>query len=148
MSLYTIPRFTRDIDLIIVLEEKDVDTLSRIFSKGFYFHRPSVEEEVRRKGFFNVIDEASGYKVDFVIRKQDLFRHTEFARRRRDMVYGVEAWVVTVEDLILSKLIWIQDYQSGQQIIDIEHLIADNNIDIEYVRHWLQQLHLNTFGLL
>jgi len=148
MSVYTVPRFTRDIDLVVVLHEHDADTLEAIFSNGFYFHRPSVDEEIRRKGFFNVIDDTSGYKIDFVIRKQEPFRHTEFARKRRDIVYGTEAWVVSVEDLILSKLIWIQDYQSGQQKIDIEHLVADNELDMIYVRDWITQLDLKTFGLL
>jgi hypothetical protein len=148
LSVYTIPRFTRDIDLVIELNIQDVETLTTIFNKGFYFHRPSVEEEVRRKGFFNVIDETSGYKVDFVVRKQDPFRQMEFTRRRRDTVYGVEAWVVSVEDLILSKLIWIQDYQFSQQLVDIEQLVADNSLDKDYLSHWTGQLKLNTFNLL
>lgn len=148
LSVYTVPRFTRDIDLVIELNIQDVETLTAIFSKGFYFHRPSVEEEVRRKGFFNVIDDSSGYKVDFVVRKQDPFRQMEFTRRRRDIVYGVEAWVVSVEDLILSKLLWIQDYQFSQQITDIEQLVADNSLDKSYLSHWIGQLKLNTFSLL
>jgi hypothetical protein len=148
MSVYTVPRFTRDIDLVVVLQEQDAAILEAIFSKGFYFHRPSVDEEIRRRGFFNVIDDTSGYKIDFVIRKQEPFRYTEFARKRRDIVYGTEAWVVSVEDLVLSKLIWIQDYQSGQQKMDIEHLIADNELDMAYIQHWITQLNLKTFGLI
>ena len=148
LSVYTVPRFTRDIDLVVVLQEQDAATLEVIFSSGFYFHRPSVDEEIRRSGFFNVIDDTSGYKIDFVIRKQEPFRHTKFARKRRDIVYGTEAWVVSVEDLILSKLIWIQDYQSGQHKIDIEHLITDNELDMVYINDWLTRLNLKTFGLL
>lgn len=148
MSVYTVPRFTRDIDLIVVLQEQDAAVLESIFSRGFYFHRPSVDEEISRSGFFNVIDDSSGYKIDFVLRKQEPFRQIEFERKRRDIVYGIEAWVVSVEDLILSKIIWIQDYQSGQQKVDIEHLIADNELDMNYINEWVNRLNLNTFNLL
>jgi hypothetical protein len=55
---------------------------------------------------FNVIDFKSGFKVDFTVLKSDLYRVTEFERKRRSIVLGVEAWIVSVEDLITSKIIW------------------------------------------
>ena len=148
MSTYTIPRFTRDIDLVIDLQLEDADTLEAIFAGNYYFHRPSVDEEIKRRGMFNVIDGTSGLKVDFMVKKQTPYRQTEFSRRRQDVAYGATVWIVSVDDLILSKLIWIQDYESGQQKTDIQSLLTDNEIDLGYVRYWIDQLNLKTYGLL
>ncbi len=133
---------------MVSLQERDVDTLSLIFADNFYFHRPSVEEEVRRQGMFNVIDNQTGFKIDFMVRKQMEYRQVEFERRRRDTVFGIRAWVVSVEDLLLSKLIWMQESESGLQKVDIQNLLTDNEVDTDYISLWISRLGLKTFGLL
>ncbi|GAA4454400.1 hypothetical protein GCM10023189_20790 [Nibrella saemangeumensis] len=148
MSMYTIPRFTRDIDIIIVLPPDYLDAFAAIFSRNFYFHRPTVEEEVKRHGLFHVIDLSSGVKLDFIIRKPTEFRLAEFDRRQRRPVFGFDAWVVSAEDLVLSKLIWIQDGEIGLQKTDIENLLRDNPVDWEYIRFWSHRLNLKTYNLL
>jgi hypothetical protein len=60
MGTYTIPRFTRDIDLVIDLRGEDADALQAIFTGNYYFHRPSVDEEIKRRGMFNTLAWDSG----------------------------------------------------------------------------------------
>ena len=148
LSAYTVPRYTRDVDIVVELKSDDVNSLAQIFAHSFYFHRPSVEEEVQRKGMFNVIDNESGFKIDFMVKKHGAYRDAEFSRRRRDIVYESEAWVVSAEDLLLSKLIWMQESESGVQKVDIQRIVADNDLDMPYVRHWINLLNLKTFSLL
>lgn len=148
MSTYTVPRFTRDIDLVIDLKREDANKLQQIFTSKYYFHRPAVEEAIERRSMFNVIDGNSGLKIDFMVKKQTPYREAEFAHKRRDIAYEATVWIVSVENLILSKLIWMQDYDSGQQKGDIRALLTDNEIDIDYVRYWIDQLALKTFSLL
>lgn len=148
MSVYTIPRFTRDIDIVVVLKTDDLDSFAGIFATNYYFHRPSVEEEVKSFGMFNVIDNSTGLKIDFVLRKPTEYRQIEFDRRRREIVFGFKAWVVTAEDLLISKLIWIQNLESGYQKADIQNILIDNDLDIAYINYWCNKLNLNTFGLL
>jgi hypothetical protein len=76
---------------------------------------------------FNIINNESGFKIDFMVKKPGAYRNAEFSRRRRDIVYESEAWVVSVEDLLLSKLIWMQDSESGVQKIDSQRIVADNH---------------------
>lgn len=150
MNLYTVPRFTRDADIVIELREENFGTFAGIFAnRQNYFHPESAAAEVRRKGMFNVIDWESGFKIDFVVKRNEPFRETEFRRRQRRLVFGqVEGWVVSVEDLILAKLIWIQEFQSGQQITDIQNLLQDNpQLERPYLDEWLKRLNLKTFNL-
>ena len=148
MLLYGTPRMTRDIDMVIRLQEEDIDSFLEIFAENFYYHKPSITEEVRRKGMFNIIDHRSGYKVDFVIRKNDEYRLEEFSRKVFSNKFGFDAYVVTAEDLLISKLIWIQPYQSKQQTEDIENILDNKTLDRLYIDKWVKQLHLKTFDLL
>ena len=97
---------------------------------------------------FNIIDHASGYKADFVVLKDDPFRQEEFKRRLKVDFYGRTIYVVSPEDLLISKLIWIQDLQSAVQIEDIKSLVVVDNLDWEYISKWIKQLKLRTFDLI
>jgi hypothetical protein len=83
-----------------------------------------------------------------VILKNEAYRQTEFSRKRKVMMEGIEVYVVSQEDLLISKLIWIQEYQSGIQKDDIIQLWESNEIDKAYILKWVNSLKLNTFDLL
>src|SRR5438309_9973496 len=54
---------------------------------------------------------ATGFKADFVVLKSEPFRQNEFTRRIPMEFFGRTIYVVSPEDLIISKLIWIQELQ-------------------------------------
>jgi len=78
---------------------------------------------------FNIIDHATGYKADFVVLKDDPYRREEFSRRVKVTYIGKTIYVVSPEDLLISKLIWIQEYQSHIQIEDIKSLVEIDTLD-------------------
>lgn len=53
--------------------------------------------------------------------------------------FGV--WVVSREDLILSKLEWARESLSQRQLADAENLVA-SGCDVEYLRAWSARLNL------
>ena len=57
-------------------------------------------------------------------------------------------FVVTKEDLILSKLIWIQRLHSSIQLDDIKNLLNSEEVDMNYIKSWAQKLKIHTFDLL
>ncbi len=57
-------------------------------------------------------------------------------------------FVVTPEDLLISKLVWIQDYESSLQKEDIKALTQLNNLNLKYIYYWVKELSLNTFNLI
>ncbi|MCE7064005.1 hypothetical protein [Dyadobacter sp. CY326] len=67
MSLYIVPRATRDFDFVIHLLPKDVDFFVSSFANGYYRNRESVMEAALNHGMFNIIDHESGYKADFIV---------------------------------------------------------------------------------
>ena len=56
-----------------------------------------------------------------MVRKGEEYRRHEFTRRVRVRVEDFEVWVVSKEDLILSKLDWARDSQSQRQLADVEN---------------------------
>jgi hypothetical protein len=148
MSLYVVPRATRDLDFIVHLKPEDINTFVANFTTGYYCDKDAVAEAVRNRGMFNVIDHDSGFKADFVVLKTESFRQEEFKRRSQMEFYGKVIYVVTPEDLLISKLIWIQDFQSTVQMTDIQNLVLIENLDWPYINSWIDKLKLNTFALL
>lgn len=147
LAAYTIPRMTLDVDIVIELNEQNINDFLSIFSNSFYLHQPTIYEETKRKGMFNIIDYETGYKVDFIVRKETEFRKLEFSHRKRITINDIELWAVTPEDLVLSKIQWIQDFQSEKQISDIKNLLAIPTIDKEYIKSWCEKLNLKIFNL-
>jgi len=147
-NVYSIPRMTLDIDIVIELEQKKLEDFISIFNKGFYLDVHTIRNETKKRGMFNIIDHKTGFKIDFFIRKNTEYRKLEFSKRARKEIAGFEAWVVSPEDLIISKIEWIQQLQSDKQRGDIVNLLAIQNIDKEYILHWCNTLGLNTFVLI
>ena len=141
LSLYAEPRMTRDVDFVIDLEEAQVDKLVGLFEADCYIDRESVLQAVRARGMFNIIHEAWIIKADFVVRKDQPYRKTEFDRRRTVSIGGKAFSVVTAEDLLLSKLLWAKTSRSDLQLGDVRNLIlSDRGLDWAYIERWAQKL--------
>jgi hypothetical protein len=148
MGLYIVPRMTRDIDFIIHLDPLNLDSFADSFKDGFYCDRDAIKEAIETSlKMFNIIDHASGYKADFVVLKNDAFRQEEFNRRKQIEYYGKIIYVVSPEDLLISKLIWVQDFQSPIQMEDIRNLAEIDKLDWEYISNWVKKLNLRNFDL-
>lgn len=141
LNHYAQPRMTRDIDFVIALLIQDLETLPRIFGDEFYFSPEAAREAVLNQSCFNVIHHESLIKIDFMIRKPEDYRLVEFERRQRITVQGSSLWIVSKEDLILSKLDWARESQSERQLTDVENLLA-TGADLEYLKTWSQKLNL------
>lgn len=148
MSVYVLPRATRDFDFIVHLSMADVEKIADGFKDGYYCDKDAVQDAIKHQSIFNIIDFASGFKADFVILKREPFRQAEFERRTKAIFFGVPISIVTAEDLLLSKLIWIQELQSSIQMEDIKSLDRLHDLDRNYIKYWIGKLNLNTFQLL
>ena len=83
-----------------------------------------------------------------MILKNNEYRQLEFERRTTIGFFNRTVYIVSAEDLLLSKLIWIQELQSSIQMEDIKSLIQVENLDWNYINNWLSKLNLNTFKLI
>lgn len=141
MSHYAVPRFTRDIDLVVALNQDDAERVVQLFTANYYISQPAVQNAITRQSMFNLIHYAHSIKVDFVILKSSLYRQQEFARKQRIRINDFEIWIVSKEDLILSKLFWAKDSHSEMQLRDVKNLLL-TGYDENYLNEWANKLGL------
>lgn len=141
MNYYADPRMTRDIDVVIMIRDKDIDALVNNFSPEYYIERDSVKESLVHESMFNLLHPESVIKVDCIVRKSSEYRHLEFERRQEVHIGHVSTWIVTKEDLIPSKLFWAKDSRSEMQLKDVANLMR-TGYDETYVRRWAKTLNL------
>lgn len=142
-NFYTVPRMTRDIDLVVGLLDRDVDRIMCLFQQEFYIDRDMVERAVRDHTMFNMIHNALVVKVDCVVRKETDYRREEFARRRTITLAGQSVAIVAPEDLILSKLDWARESRSQMQLDDVRNVLRSvKDLDTVYLTLWADRLGL------
>ena len=139
LAYYATPRMTRDIDLVVALEDRDIAPLVAAFTADFYIDADAARDAVRTERLFNLMHLESGIKVDLIVRKGTEYRQVEFARRQPVRLVGVATWIVSREDLILSKLVWAGDSGSELQLRDVAQLLGES-VDFDYVRRWAPTL--------
>ena len=143
MNYYAFPRMTRDIDIVIELHKNDAAAFVDLFRNDFYLSPDSIEEAITNCEMFNIIHNKYVLKIDFIVRKNSPYRHTEFQRRRRIAIDGIPVWIASPEDLILSKLWWAKDTGSSLQIGDIKNLLSSvDDLDISYMDLWIEKMNL------
>ena len=139
MNYYAQPRMTRDIDLVVALGDSDTQRLLELFAPDFYVDAESVRRAVYDTSMFNLLHLESVVKVGMIVRKGSLYRRGEFERRRRIELEGFSAWIVSLEDLILSKLVWAKPSRSELQLRDVKNLLAAGP-EHAYLRQWANAL--------
>lgn len=135
MAHYAMPRMTRDLDIVVALGLADVPAVVTAFSGDFYVDADTVASAIAAERLFNLMHYGSGIKIDLIVRKSSEYRLLEFSRRRRVEMGPIETWIVSREDLILSKLVWARDGASELQLRDVRQLLV-GAVDTDYLLEW------------
>jgi hypothetical protein len=139
-------RSTQDFDLVIEVDAARLNVFVRSLpQERFYASEEAATEALRYATQFNVIDLATGWKVDLIPRKDRPFSASEFGRRIPVEVFGLDIAVATIEDTILAKLEWATlSGGSERQIEDVRALVglAGEALDRAYVERWVGELEL------
>ena len=141
-SFHGDPRATRDADIVIRPDEKTLEEFLRSIESKFYLSPETARQALRNHSMFNVIDAASGWKVDLIIAPPTGFGEEAFSRRISAKVMGIEVAVQSPEDTILSKLSWGKHSGSEMQYRDALGVALQQwqNLDQEYLRRWAAEL--------
>ena len=92
---------------------------------------------------FNMLDQTSGDKVDFWPLKDDRYDQESFRRRQRVTALGMDLFILSPEDTILSKLRWSKmSGGSERQITDAVRVygVQRDVLDLAYLKHWAAEL--------
>jgi len=73
-NFYTLPRMTRDIDIVVELTEEHLGRFISLFEADFYLEPETVHAATRNKSMFNLIQNQHVVKIDFIVRKDSSYR--------------------------------------------------------------------------
>lgn len=140
MTGYAMMRMTADIDILLDLSIQNTEIFIKAFEKDYYIPQSRVRDSVARKFMFNILHEEKLVKIDCVVKKETEFQKQAFAHRRKiKFASDLELWIISKEDLILSKLSWAKTSKSEMQLRDVANIIR-NGYDKEYVESWAEKL--------
>lgn len=75
-----------------------------MFTPDYYVVREAVARAIANESVFNLIHQEAIIKVDCFVRKSSDYRRLEFSRRELIDIGDFTTWIVSKEDLIISKL--------------------------------------------
>ena len=144
-ALFGDPRTTQDIDIVL---EPTLGTLEKLLhilpDSEYYVSRKAAREAYGAEGMFNLVDFATGWKVDLIIRKQRSFSQEEFRRRRPVEMLGIRLFVASAEDVIVAKFEWAKLGESERQLRDVAGILRGqgDSLDLRYVERWVAEMQL------
>jgi len=146
-SYHGAPRATQDVDLVV---EGSVASLLELAESlraaGMYVSEQAVREAHGGSGMFNAIDPSTGWKVDFIIRKNRPFSESEFRARRDVQLLGMRISVASPEDMVVAKLEWSRLGDSERQLRDVAEIlmVQGEALDLDRIERWVGNLGLES----
>jgi hypothetical protein len=111
-------RTTQDVDVVVDATLEQLRSFVSSLGKEYYASVPAAEDAWRRKAMFNVIDLETGWKADLIVLGDDALEREKFQRRIPWSMEGLQIFIQTPEDVILSKLRWFKLSNSDRQMRD------------------------------
>lgn len=146
-GVYGEPRLTRDIDIVIAPTAPQLEALCDAFpADEFYVSRDAARQALRSRIPFNVLDPASGNKIDFMIVQADAWGAEQMSRRQRmRLLPDRDGFAAAPEDVILSKMQYFAEGGSEKHLRDITSMLKSSaaRIDRTYVEKWVDVLKLH-----
>jgi hypothetical protein len=150
-SYHGVPRSSQDLDLVV---NPDRESLRRFVAdlppEDYYADSDAAGQALKDRGQFNVIDMATAWKADLIVRKARPFSMEEMSRRSRVLLAGASVFVASAEDTILSKLEWAARSGGSQlQLRDARGIVEVRGqaLDLAYIERWAQDLGLSELWL-
>jgi hypothetical protein len=139
LNSYDLPCMPHNLDFVIALRPADAEVMVRLFSPDYDISRETVDNAIAQHSCFNLFHRKSRIKVNCIVCQQINYRLTEFSRRQRIKFENFKTWIVSKEDLIISKLHWARKSRSPRHLRDVKNLAA-TGCDTSYIERWTRAL--------
>lgn len=136
-------RTTMDIDILIQIHSEQTAPLLKSITGEAYIDMEKAKKAILDKSMFNIILNKTCFKIDLIPLKEDSYEIKKFNNRVKINFQGKEIYVISPEDLIISKLLWSKSAGgSERQIKDCESIYRLNseNLDLDYLKRWVEML--------
>jgi hypothetical protein len=137
-------RTTMDIDIVIHIFPRQVDSFIKSVKDESFVDSNEAQRAIQQKDMFNVIHNETCFKVDVIpLNDRNVYELEKFKRRVKINFLNRDIFVISAEDLIISKLLWSKSAGgSERQLRDCESIYRLNrdNLDLSYITKWIREL--------
>ena len=140
-NFYGIARSSKDADFVVQLGERPITDIVRELGPSFVLD-PQITFETATGTTRHIVSiEGLQFQIEFFRLSEDPHDQERFRRRVRVQLPEVQAWVLTAEDVIVTKLRWAvyggraKDAEDARGVIAVQR----DRIDWPYVRLWCGQ---------
>jgi len=137
-NFHGIPRSTRDADIVVSLGASTLDRLADLFVPDLWI-QPQTSFETVTGSIRHVIEvRDSPFIIELFGFGDDPHDRARLARRQRVRVLDHDTWVLTAEDVVITKLRWGMHANRAKDLDDARNVLAvrQNDLDMEYIRGW------------
>lgn len=123
VSYFGMPRATHDLDIVVEIRTIDLDKICRKFAKEYIVDKDMAENAVQYRTHFSIIHTKSDLKIDLWVLKGISSEKTKFARRKKVSLFGASAYIISAEDMVLTKLEWFKRSKNTKHLDDVVGII-------------------------
>jgi hypothetical protein len=146
VSFYNRGRTTLDIDVVVQVYPNQLEKIVRHFP-DWLWQLDMYKSSAEQGRVFNITDFDSGLKYDILVYQDSDYNWTAFERRRKVDYLGIQCYIASPEDLIIGKLIWYNISKSEKQWGDLNFLIHEEGLNMQYLELWTTKLFIKRHGL-
>lgn len=126
------PRTTQDIDILIMIDDKDIEQFtSNLTSAGYEIKSSELHQAFSEKSHITIFIPNEIVRVDMkgVYSQLD---YKSFKNKIKTSIFDIEAWIETPEDLIIAKLVFnsYQDLEDAASVL----LRQVGKLDMKYLK--------------
>lgn len=144
-TLHGRPRFTQDIDVVIAPTKTQLSQLLDALNPNFAVNHDAARDAYARHGEFNAIHRTLIFRVAFWFSTGHAFDRKRLARAQgMEVAPALKARVATAEDVIISKLLRLQQGATERSADDIRGILRARgwNLDLAYLEEMVREMDL------
>ncbi len=147
VSYYGMPRATHDLDVVIEIAAKDVEKTCRGLKKTCEIDEKMIENAVQYRTHFSVIYSKGDLRADFWVLKNKPIENTKFERRQKISLFGIPTFMISPEDIVLTKLDWYKRSKNTKHMDDAVGIIKvqGKKLDVIYIKDVFDKLGIEKY---
>lgn len=137
-NFHSFARSTQDADIVLAVDAAGLSRFEAELGPEFSFD-PQATFETNTGTFRHTLKHvATEFKIELFLLSNEPFDQQRFSRRQAFRFNDYQSFVLTAEDLILSKLRWsrAKDFEDIADVMAVKGVAA---LDWNYLNHWADQ---------
>ncbi len=136
-NYYGIPRSTKDADFVVQLSSGVGADFATRLGDEFVVDAQLSFETVMGTYRQYLRHKKKKFKIELFLLSQDAHDQERFKRRRQELLFGQRVWLLSPEDVIVTKLRWSR----GKDEEDVRNvmLVQGGKLDWPYIQQWCRQ---------